>query len=202
MPPLPWINASVRRPLVAAEIPMARKDTLDRVSKRYLDGARSKALVVAPNGTLYWTFGQISPEEAMRRSLERCGYLSSAACLVVAVDDSFVVPAPTLAKAVGFYHSDALSSAQPGERVEVARRLSNAPPGWSAVAVGVTGRAGTKAGAISERSAVEGALENCAIHDRDCRIAVIGPFLVEVSPRNSGAPLGTGGTEGFTSFQK
>jgi hypothetical protein len=51
--------------------------------------------------------------------------------------------------------------------------------GWNAVAVGANGQAGVKVGAGSEQTAVDGALEGCAKRERDCRIAVIGPFLVE-----------------------
>jgi hypothetical protein len=185
MPPMPWVNASVQRPFVAAEIPMASKEGKDSAERRYRAYARSKALVISQTGRWYATLAQSSPEEAMRRTLERCGFLSAAACLVVAVDDTFVVPTPTSAKAVGFYRPDALFGVQPEERAEVARRLANAPKGWNAVAVGATGHTGTKVGAISERSAVEGAMENCAIHDRDCHIAVIGPFLVEAAPASS-----------------
>jgi adenylate cyclase len=118
----------------------------------------------------------------MRRSLERCGYTHGAACLVVAVDDSFVIPVPTLAKAVEFYRPEALVGAQPDERKEVGRWLAGANAGWNAVAVGAAGHLGTKIGAASERSAVDGAMEDCANRDRNCRVAVIGPFLVEALP--------------------
>jgi hypothetical protein len=136
------------------------------------------------------TSSQISPEEAMRRSLERCGFVSNAACLVVAVDDTFVNAIPTLAKAVGFYRPDALFGVQPGEREDIARRLAASRGGWQAVALGATRHAGVKVGAISERSAVDGALENCALYDQDCRVEVIGPFLVQppAVPVSSPAP--------------
>ena len=134
------------------------------------------------------TSAQSGLDEAMRRTLERCGYFSNAACLVVAVDDTFVTAVPTLGKAVGFYRQEALFGVQPEERAEVARRLANAPRGWNAVAVGTAGHAGIEVGAVSERSAVDGAMENCAIHDRDCRIAVIGPFLVEAPPASPARP--------------
>jgi adenylate cyclase len=181
LPPMPWINASVTRPFDVSAVPM-----LDLKKKGPPDGypgfARSKAMVLSPNGIWYGTFAQSSPDEAMRRSLERCGYTHGAACLVVAVDDSFVIPVPTLAKAVEFYRPEALVGAQPDERKEVGRRLAGANAGWNAVAVGAAGHLGTKIGAASERSAVDGAMEDCANRDRNCRIAVIGPFLVEALP--------------------
>ena len=182
MPSTPWIrNPSVERPFVAAEFPMSRPEWKDK-AKPYRGWPRSKALVIAPTGFWYVTFAQSSPEEAMRRTLERCGYLLGLACMVLAVDDTFVIPVPTLAKAVGFYRPEALFGVRPQTRTDVAWQLANATEGWNAVAVGSLGQAGIKVGAASERGAVDGAMEDCAKHDRNCRIAVIGPFLVETDP--------------------
>jgi adenylate cyclase len=128
---------------------------------------------------LFLTSADSGPEEAMRRSLERCGYVSNAACLVVALDDTFVAAVPTSARAVGFYRQDALFALQSGERAEVARRLATSNQGWQALALGATGHAGTEVGAVSERSAIDSAMEECAKHDHDCHVAVIGPFLVD-----------------------
>jgi hypothetical protein len=182
MPPMPWINASAQKPFVASQIPMASEDLRNTVDRHYARHQRSKALVVAPNGHYFSTSGESSPEEAMRRTLERCGFISKAACLVVAVDDTFVNAIPTLAKAVGLYRPDALFGVQPGERDDIARRLATSSGGWQAVALGVTRHAGIKVGAISEHGAVDGALENCGLYDQDCRIEVIGPFLVQPPP--------------------
>ena len=188
MPPMPWVNAPVQRPFVAAELPMATQEIKDSAERRYSRSPRSKALVISPNGRLFPTSAESGPEEAMRRSLERCGYVSKAACLVVALDDTFVAAVPTLAKAVGFYRQDALFVLKAEVRAEVARRLATSNEGWQAVALGATGHAGTEVGAKTERSAVDGAMENCAMYDRDCRIAVIGPFLVEAPPVPSTQP--------------
>jgi hypothetical protein len=179
MPPLPWVNPSAQRPFVSAELPMLSQEGKDTAERRYRRAPRSKTLVLSPGGRFFTSSAQSSPEEAMRRSLERCGHISNSPCLVLAVDDTFVNAMPTLAKAVGFYRPDALFGVQAEERAEVARRLASSKEGWHAVALGATRRAGVKVGAISERSAVDGALENCALYDRDCRIAVIGPFLVQ-----------------------
>jgi hypothetical protein len=179
MPPMPWVNASVQRPFVVAELPMASQETKDKTERRYGHSPKSKALVISPNGRLFLTSAESGPEEAMRRTLERCGYVSKAACLVVVLDDTFVAAVPTLARAVGFYRQDALFTLPIEVRAEVARRLATSNEGWQAVALGATGHAGTQVGASSERSAVDGAMENCAMYDHDCHIAVIGPFLVE-----------------------
>lgn len=179
MPPMPWVNALAQRPFVAAELPMASQEIKEAAERRYGHSPRSKALVISPNGRLFLTSAESGPEEAMRRTLERCGYVSKAACLVVALDDTFVTAVPTLARAVGFYRQDALFTLQIDVRADVARRLATSNGGWQAVALGATGHAGTEVGAISERRAVDGAMENCAMNDHDCHIAVIGPFLVE-----------------------
>jgi adenylate cyclase len=188
MPPMPWVNAPAQRPFVADELPMVSQETKDSIERRYGHSPRSKAFVIAPNGRLFLTSNENGPEEAMRRTLERCGYVSEAACLVVALDDTFVAAVPTLARAVGFYRQDALLELQVEVRDEVARRLATSNQGWQAVAVGAAGHAGTEVGASSERSAVDGAMENCAMHDQDCHIAVIGPFLVQASPAPSLRP--------------
>jgi hypothetical protein len=121
------------------------------------------------------------PDEAVRRSLERCGYTTGVPCMAIAVDNTFVVPIPTLPKVVGFYRPEALFGVQAGLRDEVARRLAGATDGWNAVAVGAAGNVGIVVGAGSEQDAIEGALTDCASHDRNCRIAALGPFLVETA---------------------
>jgi hypothetical protein len=186
MPPMPWVNALAQRPFVAAELPMAPEAVKDTIERRYHLHPRPKALVMSSGGRFYSTTSvNGGAEEAMRRTLERCGYVSKSPCLLVAVDDTFVTAVPTLAKAVGFYRPDSLFGVQVEERAEIARRLATSNEGWHAVALGATRHAGTKVGAISERSAVDGAMENCARYDRDCQIAVIGPFLVEALPAPS-----------------
>jgi adenylate cyclase len=67
----------------------------------------------------------------------------------------------------------------------VARRLASAISGWNAVAVGAGGHVGLKVGALSEQAAVDASLEACRTQDRDCRLAVLGPFLVEREPERT-----------------
>jgi hypothetical protein len=188
VPPKPWINPSGERPFAGADIPLIAQGSRDSAETRYRRAARPKAFVVGPDGRFYFSNGQSSAEEAVRRTLERCGRISNAPCLVVAVDDIFVATIPTLARAVGLYRQDALPGAQAGERAEVARAFAGSTRGWNAVAVGAGGHAGIKLGAATERAAVDGAMEDCAKRDRDCRIAVIGPFLVEAAPVASARP--------------
>src|SRR5262249_25657216 len=108
MPPAPWVirNPAVERPFVANDLPLLKEEYRQQAAQTYLRFARSKAFVVSPTGSRMAYYGEPSPEEAMRRALERCGYDSGHACMVVAVDDTFVVPIPTLARAIGFYRAD------------------------------------------------------------------------------------------------
>ena len=183
LPPEPWVvrNPSVERSFVAAEMPLATSSSRDQANKSYPASARPKALVLAPNGNWWSSSAQASLADAMRRSLERCGYATGDPCMVIAVDDTFVVPIPTLAKVVGFYRQGALFGVKPEAADEIARRLAAGTDGWNALAVGAGGNVGIAAGAGSERSALDGALADCAKHDSKCRIAVLGPFLVEAT---------------------
>jgi hypothetical protein len=179
MPPLPWIvrNPAIEQPFAAALTPLAHDK--DQLGKLYPPMAKTKVLVIATNGK-WWSIAKVpGADEAVRRGLERCGYMSSTMCMVAAIDDTFVIPIPTLAKAVDFYRPAALSGVQPQARDEIARRLAAAPNAWNAVAVGAGGAVGIETSAASERSALDGALADCARHDHGCHIVVLGPFLVE-----------------------
>jgi adenylate cyclase len=80
-------------------------------------------------------------------------------------------------------------AALPGVGDDVARRRAHSTSGGNAVAHGAGGQAGIRTGAGAEKGAVDDALADCGKRDRDCRIAVIGPFLVEPDPdRLHGAP--------------
>ena len=100
------------------------------------------------------------------------------ACKVVAVDDVLVVPAPTVLKAIGFFHPADNASIAAEAREDVAHKLADASGGWNAVAVGAAGRPGLALKASSEQSAVNEALGNCVKRDSDCHVIAIGPFVV------------------------
>ena len=127
---------------------------------------------------MFFYFGQKSPDEAARRSLESCGAVAGVTCRIVAVDDAFVVPAPTILKATGFFHAASNSSISAEARDDVTRKLADASSGWNAVAVGAAGRPGLALKAANEQNAVNEALGNCAKRDSDCHVVAIGPFSV------------------------
>ena len=120
-----------------------------------------------------------SVEDGTRRSLESCGALSGTACMIVVLDDVFVVPVPSTAKATGFFEAVTNPSIARDARNDVANRLAAAPSGWNAVAVGAAGRPGLGLKAVDEAKAVSEALADCARHDSDCHVIAIGPFTVQ-----------------------
>lgn len=121
--------------------------------------------------------GASSTDDAARRSLESCGAIAGVACLVVAVDENFVVPIPTLLRITGFFHAASNASIIADARDEVVRKLADGM-GWNAVAVGTAGRPGLGLKAADEQTAVNSALADCAKRDSDCHLIAIGPFTV------------------------
>jgi adenylate cyclase len=180
LPPVPWVarDPSTEKPVVGSEAPLVRDGQRRSIEERYLPGRKSKAIAVGPGGQMFFYFNQESPEEAARRSLESCGAAAGVACKIIAVDDVFVVPAPTIRKATGFFHAADNSSIAAEAREDVVHRLADASGGWNAVAVGAAGRPGLALKASSEQSAVNEALGNCARRDSDCHVIAIGPFSV------------------------
>jgi class 3 adenylate cyclase len=181
MPPTPWIarDPSIERPLVAGEIPLLREQGKTRIEKAYVPGHKPKALAVASAGGYGFYLNQESVDEAARRALEFCGGAAGVPCIIVAVDDEFVVPIPATMKPVGLFRPATSAAVAPGLREDLAQRLANAPGGWSAVAVGDGAKIGLGLKATSEQEAINGALADCAKQDRSCRVIAIGPFSVE-----------------------
>ena len=98
--------------------------------------------------------------------------------MIVALDDNFVVPVPTSMKVVGFFRVAESPLIATEARVDAARKLTDAPSGWSAVAVGTARRPGLSVKQASEQAAVSEALSECNKRDSDCRVVAIGPFTV------------------------
>jgi len=164
------------------EVPLVSEDTRSRVvEKNYAPGRKSKALALSPRAHAFWNRGSPTQDEAARRVLEACGESEGVPCMIVAVDDVFVVPIPTMMKAVGFFQTVGNALIAPGSRDGVARRLAIGTSGWSAVATGANGLTGVVSHAGSEQDAIQGALADCSGHDHGCRIIAIGPFSVAAS---------------------
>jgi Caspase domain len=182
MPPKPWISRqpSIERPFVANDIPLISDGARAWLEKNY--ASRNKPKAVAIGGSSYgWAARGQTVEEVVRRALEICGNSAGIPCMVVAIDDVFVVPVPTQMKPIGVFRPDSNSAIVPEKRNDVASRLRSGNGGWNAVAVGANGRPGLMLKAADEAHAIDGALADCRRQDRDCRVIGLGPF--EVAPK-------------------
>jgi len=181
LPPLPWLvgDPAIETPFATNGIPLIRDEGRALLAKTYLGRPKSKALAVGPHGGMGFYTRNSSPEEAVRRALEWCGSNAGVPCMIVAVDDVFVVPIPITMKVVGFFRAASDGAIAAAARDDVARRIGNATSSWNAVAVGAGGQPGLMLKATNEQTAVDGALADCAKRDRSCRVIAIGPFAVE-----------------------
>jgi len=180
MPPPPWAvrDPSIERPLVASDVPLLRDEGKMRVENNYLPARASKALALGPVGGLFFYINQDNTDEAVRRALEGCGSNAGVPCMIVAIDNDFVVPIPKTMKAAGFFRPAGATVIAPDLRDNLARQLANGG-GWTAVAVGAGGKIGLTLRAASEQAAVDGAIADCVKQDSSCRVIAIGPFAVE-----------------------
>ena len=181
MPPVPYVakDALVERPFVAAEVPILRDTAKANLEKNYIPARKSKTIALGPSGGYFYYFGHDSQDEVVRRALEICGSNAGTPCLILAVDDNFVVPVPKTMKAVGFFRPATNSFVAANERDFLARRYASSTKGWNAVAASLNGKTGAALGADTEEAAVKTALADCTKVDRECRIIAIGPFSVE-----------------------
>ena len=180
VPPLPWIrhDPSTEKPFVARDMPLLREPAKARLEINYTPGRKAKSIALGPGGQLIFYTGIDAVEDSVRRGLEACGAIAGVACMIVAVDDVFVVPVPTSLKVIGFFRPANNASIAADARDDVARKLADAASGWNAVAVGTAGRPGLGLKAANEQNAVNDALGDCVKRDADCHVIAIGPFAV------------------------
>ena len=180
MPMMPWLRHDplTEKPFAAKDTPMVHDIGKTRLETLYPQSRKTRSLAIGPGGQFFYNFGNESAEESMRRSLEMCGAATGVACMIVALDDVFVVPVPATMKAINFFQAQRNTMITADARDDVMRKLAEASSGWSAVAVGSAGRPGLALKAASEQAAVNEALGNCAKRDSDCHVIAIGPFLV------------------------
>jgi adenylate cyclase len=181
MPQWPWVthDPSTEKPFVALNLPLMPADAKASFAASYPQLQKSKAIAISPKGLYYYHARAESAEDVTRRVLESCGALSSTACMVVVLDDVFVVPVPTTAKATGFFEAITNASIARDARNDLANKLAEARSGWNVVAVGAAGRPGLALKAANEAKAVSDALADCGKHDSDCHVIAIGPFTVQ-----------------------
>ena len=105
MPSLPWIrrDPSIEKPFAAKDMPLVHDPGKARLESNYVPGKKSKSIAVGPGGQFIFYTGGETTGESVRRTLETCGALAGVACMIVAIDDAFVVPLPTAFKVTGFF---------------------------------------------------------------------------------------------------
>ncbi|SDO30127.1 adenylate/guanylate cyclase domain-containing protein [Afipia sp. GAS231] len=180
VPPQPWVrhDAATEQPFVAKDVPLTRDAGKTRIENLYVPGRKAKTIALGPGGVFYFFTGMDSVDEAVRRALESCGAVAGVPCMILALNDNFVVPIPTTLKVTGFFKVAGNAVIAPEARDDVARKVADATSGWNAVAVGTAGRPGLGLKAASEQAAVNSALADCVKRDGDCHVIAIGPFSV------------------------
>jgi adenylate cyclase len=98
VPQWPWFrhDPSTEKPFVANDLPLIPDAAKASFATTYPASRKPKSIAVSPKGLFYYHAGAESIEDAARRSLESCGALAGVACVIVALDDVFVVPVPTI----------------------------------------------------------------------------------------------------------
>ncbi|MEN3351362.1 MAG: hypothetical protein V7632_4997 [Bradyrhizobium sp.] len=180
LPPQPWVRRDVltERPFAAKDLPLVREQGKSRLENGFIPARKTKSIALGPGGQFFFNSGMETLEESARRNLQGCGVVAGVPCMIVAVDDVFVVPIPATLRVTGFFKPQDSAVITPGERSEVARKLADGAMGWNAVAVGTQGRPGLGLKAADETAAVNTALGECAKRDSDCHVIAIGPFAV------------------------
>jgi len=180
VPAMPWIRHDplIEKPFAAKDTPLVHDVGKERLESLYPQGRKSRSIAIGPGGQFFYNFGNETADESMRRSLEVCGAALGVACMIVALDDVFVVPVPATMRAIGLFQAQKNTMIAPEARDEVMHKLADSTGGWSAVAIGAAGRAGLGLKAANEQAAVNEALGNCAKRDSNCHVIAIGPFSV------------------------
>ena len=181
LPPAPWLvrDASIETPFSVNEVPFINQSNRDYLEKNFAAMKKPKAMAIHSSGRYSYYYAQQSQDEAVRRTLEFCGSNAGVPCMVLSVDDMFVVPLPKSMKIVGLLSAETIGGVSSDLRSEAVRRIRNAQGGWSALATGAGGRPGIAVRAADEQTAVKGAMLDCERQDRDCKVIAIGPFTVQ-----------------------
>ena len=130
MPPLPWARRDplTERPFSAKDMPIVRDIGKTRLETLYSQARKAKSIAIGPGGQFFYNAGLEAAEESIRRNLESCGAFTGVACVIVALDDVFVLPVPTTMKAIGLFHADRNPAITADAREELTRKLAEARP--------------------------------------------------------------------------
>jgi adenylate cyclase len=181
LPPAPWLlrDPAIETPFSVDQVPFISQGNRDFLTKNFVSAKKPKAMSIHSSGRYSYYYDQKSQDEAVRRTLEFCGSNAGVPCMVLSVDDVFVVPLPKSMKIAGLLSPDTINGVSAELRNETVRRIRNAQGGWSALATGAAGRPGIALRAADEAAAVKGAMTDCERQDRECRVIAIGPFTVQ-----------------------
>jgi class 3 adenylate cyclase len=159
-----------------AVLPGQGRDQRVQLSRALAQPGGHSAIVLAPGGRATWFANQSSQAEAMRRALERCGFIAKDVCLPVALDNMALTGFPT---SVTISKVDAAAAFLRGKVSEAVIQRYLAAPDWRAVAIGRSNRPSVVTDQPSEAAAIASAVSACARGDSDCRVRMVGPFVVE-----------------------
>lgn len=100
IPPAPWFTHAGERPLAVNDPGVFSDNARKFIEKFYTPASGQKAIAMGQGGYLGVAFDpQLKTEnEAARLALDRCGFLVQATCRIIAVNDSYVVEADSLAQ--------------------------------------------------------------------------------------------------------
>lgn len=139
-----------------------------------------KAVAIGRRSRVWATWEQESEADAIRRSLQACGYLSGRQCAVLAANDALVVRLPETHRILEAMTPEDIDVDGPRDRDALQRYL--VADDWRALAGSTNRRFGVATSQPNESQAVSAALADCAraggLH---CTIRAIGPFLVTVA---------------------
>ena len=161
-----------------ADTPLAAMQQGRRLGEEYPIETRPKALAIGTRGDSVW--GAMSTgatvAEAIRRSLEFCGFRAGP-CILYAVGDELVTRPPQTRRIIGVLSFAAERTMPPTERQHIMAAYASGRD-WQAVAHGGNGTWHFHAGAASEAAAIDGAMAKCAQADHTCAVYAIGRFRV------------------------
>lgn len=157
-------------------LPGQGRDQRVQLARALAQPGGHSAVVLAPGGRATWFTNQSSQREAMRRALERCGFLAKAACLPVAVDGLTLTGFPATGSVSKV---DADAAFLRGKVSDAVLERYQAAADWRAVAIGRSNRPSVVTDQPSEAAAIAAAVAACARGDSDCRVRMVGPFVIE-----------------------
>jgi hypothetical protein len=110
-----YFRSRCRSPATALNRYSCAGELLAAFCRTYASARKNKALALGPGCVLFFPIALETVEETVRRALESCGGIADVPCMIVALNDSFVVPIPATLKVIGFFKAaDDITRCPPG----------------------------------------------------------------------------------------